>query len=184
MNGTSSAALSCSSPKICWRSSWSAAGLLRSDDVVDLGVGVPVLEEATVDHERRQVVVGVQEVREPTVLSRSRRRLPWRWSGTAPTPSLFTLDLEQTALLELTLELGRLVDRVRAVVSRRVADRQVDRRLDPGVGEGLLGRVDVRRLAVLVLERLVGCRPGRAERSSTAGRPCRRRPSRRSPDGR
>ena len=47
------------------------------------------------------------------------------------------VDLEQAARLELTLDLGVLVARQRAVVRRRLPDLQVDRRLDTGLREQL-----------------------------------------------
>ncbi len=94
------------------------AALLLGDQLVRLRVLVAVLEEAAVDHERRQVVVGVRVVREPAQEEQVVGALLVDGLVLLPLGALQG-DLEQSARLELALDLVRLVLGARPVVGGR-----------------------------------------------------------------
>ena len=151
MNGTSFAAMSCSCPKICCRLAWSELPCSWATQLVRLRVLVAVLEEATVDQERRQVVVGVRVVREPAEEPHVVGALLVDRLVLVPLGALQG-HLEQPAGLQLALDLVRLVLGVGAVVGGRPSDGEVDRRADAGRLQDLLGLGDVGR----AVRRLVG----------------------------
>ncbi len=133
---------------------------LLVQEVVDLLVLVAVGVEATVTHERGQVVVGVREVREPTETVEVVRPLRERLLLVLVPLRRIEVDLEQVRRLELTLDLVPHVGFRGAVAARRVPRVELDRRLDARLVEERLGLGRVGR-AVRLLEGLLAPREGR-----------------------
>ena len=112
-----------------------------------------VVEERGLRVERRRVVVGIGVVREPAELE---LRVLVGGIGLAVLVPLARLQghVEEPAVLELVLDLRVLVGRAGPVVRGRPPDLEVDGCLHARLLKLGLGRVQVGRGAVLVLERL------------------------------
>ena len=118
ISGTSSATMSWSCPMILVASGGVGLAELLVEEQLTCVVGVVVGEEPTVTDERRQVVVGVQEVGVPAEEEQVVGALLVERLVLLPL-GVVGRGLEQAAVVQLVGQLVRLVDGVGAVVRRR-----------------------------------------------------------------
>jgi len=133
---------------------------LLHNQIVDFGVGVSVVHEVAVTEERGQIVIRVGVIREPAELVDRVGSIRILGNNTVfvvlgPFGGL-QVDLEQTTLLELSLESRILVGGRGSIVVRIVLQLELNRSGNACVLKNLLGLVGARLAVAVTIRGLEG----------------------------